>query len=253
MYKQHMNISSSSLCVFPELSFPLLEAFPDIFQKPDWAMDLRHVMMLYNLLCAAPFRCVIEIGSHYGVSTSAFVQAQHRREFEFHICDVKVHSTVRNMNANGIAKGLTVVHEKTSWEFLSRAPKFDFVLLDGSHIAEHVQDEFELLSAIGLRTIALHDTRTQFLPESAATPWFDGPPRIAEKLSCSTDWLSVEDAQRRAGELTHRGFFLATRDIHVYRLARQSFEHWASVTTEEVHRLCGMNLITEPQKDPSNQ
>ena len=33
-----------------------------------------------------------------------------------------------------------------SVEYLKDAPQFDFALLDGSHISEDVQDEFEYLS-----------------------------------------------------------------------------------------------------------
>lgn len=209
-------------------------------------------MLLYNVLCADSFKRVIEIGSHFGVSTTAFVQAQRRyRGYELHVCDIEIRATVREMCADSIRSGRTALHEKTSWAFLSKAPSCDFVLLDGSHIAEHVQDEFELLSAKGLRTIVLHDTQTQFLPESAETPWFDGPPRIADRLRHSVDWLSLEDRLRRPGEMTQRGFFLATRDVRIYRLAQRAFQFWGSIPTEDIERRCGIPRTAEqpPERD----
>lgn len=62
-----------------------------------------------------------------------------------------------------------------SVEYLKDAPQFDFALLDGSHISEDVQDEFEYLSMNKTPTYLLHDVNTQLLSESKNTPWYDGP------------------------------------------------------------------------------
>lgn len=129
------------------------------------------------------------------------------------------------------------LNECKSSEYLVNAPRFDLALLDGSHIAEHVQDEFELLSLNSTSTYILHDTKTQLLPESKDTPWYDGPLRISQKLSASPDWLCIEDGEDRKNELTKRGFFFATREICLYRRAKLIFEYWTSISTDELFNI----------------
>src|SRR4029079_11731921 len=49
---------------------------------PMW-MDDCHVATIYKLLMSCDFKCIAEIGSHHGFSTSALVQAQ-RDGKQFH-------------------------------------------------------------------------------------------------------------------------------------------------------------------------
>jgi hypothetical protein len=131
------------------------------------------------------------------------------------------------------------LHECNSADYLTDAPKFDLAFLDGSHIAEHVQDEFEFLSMNATETYLLHDTQTQLLPEFEKTPWFDGPLFISDKLKSSPDWLCLEDAVDRKGELTKRGMFFATKSPCQYMRARKIFDYWKSVSTQELMEKMG--------------
>ena len=99
-------------------------------------------------------------------------------------------------------------------------------MLDGSHISEDVEDEFEYLSMNDVQTLLLHDTCTQLLPQNQHTPWFDGPMLLKHKLLASPDWLCVEDALFREGEQTERGLFLATKVPYIYNQAIRIFENF---------------------------
>jgi cephalosporin hydroxylase len=221
--------------LYPNNYYPLIKKYGKYIAEPEWAIDARHVMILYNLLLVYPYKRVLEIGSHYGVSTTAFVEALNQgASFKTFICDICFLDSVKELCQSLISSGQVQLNERKSSEYLLNAQKFDLALLDGSHIAEHVQDEFELLSLNSTQTYILHDTRTQLLPESKETPWYDGPLRIAEKLAASPDWLCIEDSIDRKGELTKRGFFFATRDIGLYRKATEIFNYWTNISTKDL-------------------
>lgn len=126
-------------------------------------------------------------------------------------------------------------HEMRSSEYLPVAPRFDFVLLDGSHISEDVQDEFEYLSLNHTDTYLLHDTNTQLLPESTNTPWFDGPLFLMNKLKSSKDWFWIGDCKERRDERTNRGIFFATKNARYYYIAKDIFNYWSSLSLHEIN------------------
>lgn len=221
--------------MFPREAYDLLKNYPDNYVNPDWAMDIRHIMILHNLLIAGAYKRVLEIGSHYGASTTAFIEAMRSGcLFELHLCDTCFLQPVKAICEGYHRTQRVHYHECMSSEFLPNAPTFDFAFVDGSHIAEHVQDDFELLSMNKTPSYFLHDTMTQLLPESEATPWYDGPMLLRSRLLSSNDWLCLEDSADRDGELTKRGVLFATRDINQYTNAKKVFEYWAS---------CNMDFI----------
>lgn len=209
---------------FPNLSYSIKDKYPSTVNNDGWGMDETHVMILYNLLFSYPYKRVLEIGSHRGFSTTAFLEAIHNGcSFEVHLCDIDFKPSVYE-----ICKGYHQVHlhKMRSVDFLATAKTFDFVLLDGSHISEDVEDEFEYLSMNDVQTLLLHDTCTQLLPQNQHTPWFDGPMLLKHKLLASPDWLCVEDALFREGEQTERGLFLATKVPYIYNQAIRIFENF---------------------------
>lgn len=221
--------------MFPQLAYPILSKYADNLCAPSWAMDVRHIMILFNMLVAGSYKCVLEIGSHFGASTTAFVEAiEMGCPFIFHACDVQFQAPAIRLCEKQCEKGKIILHEEMSSDFLRDAPLFDFALLDGSHICEHVQNEFEYLSMHGISSIMLHDTMTQNLPESIDTPWFDGPMLLREKLLASPDWLCVEDCVDRINEETKRGLFFATRKISDYHNAVKCFGYWKQVPYEKL-------------------
>lgn len=193
--------------------------------EDSWGMDVRHILILHNILLFPSISRALEIGTHYGLSTTAFIEANIKRndKLEIHLCDIKFEDSARRL-----CQEITDVrlHELRSSDYLQNSPKFDFALLDGSHIAEDVEDEFEYLCLNGIDTLMLHDVNTQLLPENNETPWFDGPMFLKQKLMASPDWLCLEDSLYREGENTERGLFFATTKKIIYDEASTIFEYF---------------------------
>lgn len=209
---------------FPNLRYSIKDKYPPTISYDGWGMDYTHVMILFNLLCAYPYKRVLEIGSHMGFSTTAFIEAINVGcTFEVHLCDNNFKPSIYT-----ICEGYRQIylHKMRSVEYLTFADKFDFALLDGSHIAEDVEDEFEYLSMNNVSTLLLHDTCTQNLPQNQSTPWYDGPLLLKNKLVASPNWLCVEDAYYRVGEQTERGLLLATKNAYIYNQAVKIFDNF---------------------------
>lgn len=207
--------------------YSIHKIYPEITNEDGWGIDARHVLILYNILLSCSFKRVLEVGTHNGFSTTAFIEAYKRKALtEIHLCDIHFSDHIKNICTNYVNISL---HEMKSVSYLENAPKFDFVLLDGSHISEDVQDEFEYLSMNKTTTYLLHDVNTQLLPEYRDTPWYDGPMLLKNKLNSSNDWLCLEDSLFRINEKTERGLFLATRDKNAYLHAKRCFDYWSNV------------------------
>lgn len=210
-----------------KMSYNLYTKYRETHCNKDWAMDLRHVMILYNILLINKYKRVLEIGSHYGYSTTAFLEALNIGcTFEVHLCDINFMDSVKQICEQSRLSNLIFLHEERSVDFLKNAPLFDFALLDGSHIAEDVEDEFEYLSMNGTKSYLLHDTHTQLLPESKNTPWYDGPMLLMNKLQASPDWFCLIDNIHRENEQTERGICFATREKEIYAQAKEIFKFW---------------------------
>ena len=210
---------------------------PHAYDHAEWAIDIRHVMILYNLLLVADFGRVLEIGTHMGASTAAFLKAQGKKGFQLHLCDLSFEPHIKKICANSATAEKIFLHECASAEYLADAPCFDFAFLDGSHIAEHVMNEFELLSMNGIDSILLHDHRTQLLSNFKDKPWFDGAYFLSERLRHSRNWYCVEDMGRRENELTDRGLFFATKRQDLCRLMRAIFVELSNVPYSQLRSL----------------
>ncbi len=193
--------------------------------EDSWGMDYRHILILHNILLFHSFTRVLEVGTHYGLSTTAFIEANHIRnkKLEIHLCDIKFENSAKMLCREDC---MVQFHEMKSSIYLPDAPKFDCALLDGSHIAEDVEDEFEYLCLNGIDTLILHDVNTQLLPENKDTPWYDGPMFLKQKLVTSPDWFCLEDSLFRKGEKTERGLFFAKIKKIVYEYASKFFKYY---------------------------
>lgn len=201
------------------------DLYPQISNDDGWGIDIRHVYILYNILLSCSFKRVLEIGTHNGFSTTAFIEAVKRNAIdETHLCDIRFSEQIKNICS--IYSNIEL-HEMKSVEYLKDAPQFDFALLDGSHISEDVQDEFEYLSMNKTPTYLLHDVNTQLLSESKNTPWYDGPMLLKNRLLSSNNWFCLEDSLFRNHEKTERGLFFATKDRQIYLHALSCFNYWS--------------------------
>lgn len=207
---------------FPNLRYSIKQKCPSTISDDGWGMDNTHVMILFNLLLAYPYKKVLEVGSHRGFPTMAFIEAINMGcTFEVHFCDTNFEKSVYD-----ICEGYKQIylHNMRSVDYLAIAEYIDFALLDSSHISEDVEDEFEYLLMIDIQSVLLHDTCTQTLPQNIDKPWFDGPLFLKHKLMAFPNWLCIADAFHRKGEQMERGLFFATQNVYIYNQANKIFK-----------------------------
>lgn len=214
-------------------TYNFIKKYSFLYKNPSWAIDIRHLMILYNILMNINLKRVIEIGSHYGVSSTAFIETlKIKKNIEIHFCDTKITKTLKLISKEGMLSGNIFLHEEDSLSFLKNKIKFDFAFIDSFHISEQTIGEFELLSSIGIKNIMLHDTNTENSTNIDNALFFDGPPIIANRLKSSPQWHCIEDKIERNLENTERGLFFATQDIEIYRTAKKIFHYWSKIDYE---------------------
>lgn len=172
--------------------------------------DARHVRWLREELQTGKYKRVLEIGCHFGYSTSAFLDAlKHTLVEEVHLCDINITSQLRDtLRVYGVD---VTLHECTSVELLSHDSNWDLVFLDGDHSVEAVSAEMELLRDVP--AIFLHDTQGHLN--------CPGPPLFKERLLVDSRYKCWEDAEVRPNERTERGMFFA----EMQRSAKPMREH----------------------------
>jgi hypothetical protein len=170
---------------------------------PPMCMDRRHVEMLHELAMQVPAGGVcVEIGSHRGASTSAFVEALNAgKDFTLHIVEIWPTDSLRRVMAMCSKPDRIIPHYLSSQTFVVKP--VDLWFIDGDHRAPAMVDLYNAL-ACEAGVIAMHDTRAH-----VAVRGLNG---------CMGTWLAAlalsnhpgrvwhEDCERRPGEWTHRGF-----------------------------------------------
>ena len=170
----------------------------------DWSMDRLHCEWMLAVLRVLEPRCVIEIGCHMGVSTTALVQAYDEGCVdELHLIDVQLRPSVRRLARPGV-----VFHERRSVEALPEIrPSGDLVaVIDGDHSLACVQQELPLVLDKGPMAIIAHDVTA----EAAGYQQCDGARWLWEELQ-GRGWSCYVDCRRRPNAKTHRGLLVATR------------------------------------------
>jgi hypothetical protein len=173
-------------------------------QNPPWNMDERHIQKLYSILKARAWESVIEVGSYYGASTSAFVEAINTgSEFKFHIIEPSITDSLRRVIGQCEKKDQIVFHQCTSFEAAIPA---EFVFIDGDHGWPALVDLCRALT-MGAKCVAFHDSRSHL----EGFGGHHGAYIAAEVMRQAIGWDYLEDSRRREGEWTHRGFMVAYR------------------------------------------
>ena len=172
----------------------------------DWSMDLVHCEWMLAVLRVLEPRCVIEIGCHMGVSTTAILHAYDQGCVdELHLIDVNIRPSVRRMARPGV-----VFHELRSVEALPeiRPGGGLAVVIDGDHSLACVQQELPLVLDKGPMVIIAHDVTS----EAAGYQQCDGARWLWEELQ-SRGWSCYVDSRRRPNAKTHRGLLIASRSV----------------------------------------
>lgn len=172
-------------------------------RESPWHMDERHIGMLYQALIHAGIhdsvRTAIEIGSHRGASTAAFVEALNIGSLD-HLTCIDPHPTPQLHRVLGmVERGCARVIPKTSDACSLKA---DFVFIDGDHGWPAIHEVARCL-ALDVPVIAMHDTQGHY--------GCGGSALAAAVLREAVGREFTEDAEQRPGEFTHRGFLVSRK------------------------------------------
>jgi hypothetical protein len=199
-------------------------AYARCFAVPQMAMDRRHIFMLHGVLCGHPFQNALEIGSFNGASATAFVEAINKGEGlgesgSATFCDVVLTHSLMAVAGNCRFPGRVRLTKQPSWDLLDSPEDFDFVFVDANHDLGSVREELRRLVARKPLCVMAHDTNAA----DAGFPKCEGARLLKQTFKLMPEYHCIEDRERREGELTHRGLFLATRDAGLYAVAKQVF------------------------------
>jgi hypothetical protein len=166
-----------------------------------WAIDSRHRDWIRAELFTGRYRRVLEIGSHMGYSTAAFLDALKAGTVdEVHLCEPR--PTPELLELIKGRPGVTL-HRERSVNLLGNDCRWDLVFLDGDHSVRVVTKEAELLIAARVPAVFAHDTAA-----AGRYPRCEGPSLLKAAFTAAS-YRCTEDAEFRPGERTDRGMMLA--------------------------------------------
>lgn len=200
-----------------------LARYPRIWECPQASLDPRHIYWLYDVLASGYFRRALEIGCLNGASSTAFVEAINRGALgHATFCDLDVRDTLKAVLSHCTVPERITTFSGRSTELLQYQAEFDFVFVDGDHRLETVRAETDLLLQHRPLCVMAHDSCAQ----AAGMADCEGVPYLKWRFQTMAPYLCLEDSAMRAGELTHRGLFLATTSREVFEIARTSLRRW---------------------------
>ncbi len=202
-------------------------AYARCFAVPQMAMDKRHIFLMHEILCSWPFKSALEIGSFNGASATAFVEAINKGQGlgESGIatfCDVSPTHSLMSVAMNCRDVDRVRITPQPSCVVLESQEPYDFILVDGNHDAESVAKELMRLIVRKPLCIMGHDTHAT----ESGYPLCEGA-KLLKDTFASMGWKCLEDSDKRDGEWTQRGLFLATQNDELFARASESFARWA--------------------------
>jgi hypothetical protein len=176
------------------------------------AIDVRHIDWMYDVLQFGFCKC-LEIGSHKGSSTTAFLESVLNGSVaEFHISEIDVLPELER----AIGDVPVTLHRERGVDILRSIPEFDFVFIDANHTYEAVSEEVEQLLRHGTETVMGHDSNATACGIGAA----EGGHYLKQVFSGHPDYYSLEENMSRQNEMTHRGMFFATKNPDLWKHAK---------------------------------
>lgn len=176
-------------------------------------MDIRHIGWIYELLIRMKPTRTLEVGSHTGCSSSAFIAAG--------VPDAHFAEISPNDKFLSVVSGKGTVHQRKGAHVLMDEDPFDVVLLDGAHDLESVKEEWEAMQGKLPRVLILHDV----FSAQQGYPHCEGPAWLYEEMP--TTWECFSDNAKREGEATHRGLAIFVRDGQANSLLSANAVHAA--------------------------
>jgi hypothetical protein len=174
-----------------------------------WFVDTRHINILHELALALPQNAhICEVGSFCGASTSAFIEALHKRpDLTLTIHETKVlPDLLQTVDTYGpTVKDRVAINQ---FPLYGRCPKsYDLVFIDGDHGWPALADLSWCLTA-DCGVLALHDTHGTG-PKSRKVA--HGSILAANFLRHCSSRGFWEDYAKRKNEWTDRGFVVSWR------------------------------------------
>jgi hypothetical protein len=188
------------------------------------ATDKRHVYMIHDVLMGWPFRRALEIGSFFGASSTAFIEAinaGHGMDATF--CDVSISDSLYDVLNHCTAPDRVHMTPQPSWQVLDSNEDWDFIFVDASHDIDTVTLELKRLMRRRPLCVMAHDTSAT----AAGFSKCEGAELLKRTFQTDPGYLCIEDDAHRPGEATHRGLFLATTSPELYYdTAARVFRDW---------------------------
>jgi hypothetical protein len=199
------------------------QAYARCYALPEVAMDKRHVFLLHDILDFG-FKSTLELGSFNGASSTAFIEAVNAGKVErATFCECTPTHSLMSVIGNCRHPDRVRLTTKPSWDVLREPDAFNLILVDANHDLESVSRELERIVPRRPLCIVAHDTNAT----AAGFPMAEGALALKQTFEAWHGYQCLEDCETREGELTHRGFFLATRDPDLFDHAKQAFARWS--------------------------
>jgi hypothetical protein len=187
-------------------------------------MDVRHIYMLHDILRLG-WENPLEIGCFNGASSTAFIEALNGGRIpQALFCDVCLRDSLVSVLKNAKYPEKVRYTRQPSWQLLDVAETFDLIFLDAAHDLDTVSLELKKLLRRRPKCLLAHDT-------SATENGFshcEGAQLLRDTFQNTEGYYCIEDNDKREGELTHRGLFLATTCGEVFWRAADAFKEWAN-------------------------
>lgn len=199
------------------------------YNLPEVAADARHVFMIYDVLCSWPFESALEIGSFNGATATAFVEAIRSgrglgKRGIATFCDVSITDSLVDVVRHCHLPDRVRVTPQPSWQVLDSEIPFDFIYVDAAHDIDSVSLELKRLLKRRPQCVMAHDTSATLAGYSKC----EGAALLAQTFREQADYFCIEDNTDRFGERTHRGLFLATRNLGLRERAAEIFRRWGA-------------------------
>jgi cephalosporin hydroxylase len=186
------------------------------------SMDVRHSDMIRHYLLninVDPPPTYIEVGSCYGVSTFALLEASKITYAPCILIDIDFKPNLLEMLEDYEDVDVSLVKNK-SVNVLPRVLRSDSILLlNGDHRLCTVSQEIEYVLETKPRIVILHDI--DYINE-----FCDGPSWAFGKLQ-QAGYNGVKDNKRRVGERTDRGLGILCLNHDDYEIAKQIINQYS--------------------------
>jgi hypothetical protein len=177
-------------------------------------IDERHLAWLQGVLLDGKWVDALKIGTWKGLSTCPLLAGLRRGTVgSLTCCDIDFKPEFLAM----VRDTDVVLRKMPSLELLRDGRAFDVVCVDGDHSYATVLAETRAITRMRPvpRLLAYHDVTYDIMLSRDGNHSCSGPAHAWASLQAD-GWLCAVDCRVRRGEVTHRGFMMATKDPAIH-------------------------------------